>query len=159
VPNVVYTPDPAHGGQSAPGLAGRLYLFGPEIDVPMAGDGSLIVDLYDVTQNPSAPVIMERWNIDKDTLKRLLKRDTIGWGYTLFLPWGSFRPDVTRVLLKARYDPLRGTPLYADSAPMTLANAAVPPPVSAPAGMPLAQLAPTPGGGSPPAGVQQAAHH
>jgi hypothetical protein len=151
--DVLYTPDPARGGISAPGLAGRLYLFGPEIDYPLAADGSVVVDLYDLTQNPSAPVILERWNIDKDTLKRLGKKDAIGWGYTLFLPWGSFRPDITRVLLKVRYDALKGTALYADGAPMTLANPGAPPGM----GMPVIPTA-APGGVAAPAVVQPTAH-
>ena len=45
-PEVIFTPDPVHGGQPTPGLAGRVYLFGEQIDYPRVGDGSLVVDLY-----------------------------------------------------------------------------------------------------------------
>jgi hypothetical protein len=151
-PNVMYTPDPARGGISAPGLAGRLYLFGPEIDFPMGSDGSAVVDLYDMTHDPSAPVMLERWNIDKETLKRLAKKDAIGWGYTLFLPWGSYRPDVSRVLLKVCYEPQKGTPLYAESSPVTLTNAGA----AGPTGMPVAHLTAPPGAATPQAGAAPA---
>jgi hypothetical protein len=117
-------------------LTGRLYLFGPQIDYPLAGDGSLIVELYAASPpaqpsptsaaQPSSPPPaelqrLERWELDKATLHKLLRKDPIGWGYTLFLPWGSYRSDLTQVKLRVCYQPQRGTPLYADS-PLTLAR-------------------------------------
>src|SRR5436309_1724835 len=44
-PRVAFAPDPVRGGALAPGIVGRLYLFGPEIDFPLLGDGSITVDL------------------------------------------------------------------------------------------------------------------
>jgi hypothetical protein len=118
---VRFAPDPVRGGMMAPGLAGRLYLFGPQIDFPMGADGSVVVDLFDATHPgplPAAP--LEEWRIDRETLLRLQRRDAIGWGYTLFLPWGTYRPDLGVVQLKVRYEPAKGTPLYAENAPLTL---------------------------------------
>jgi len=121
-PEVAFAPDPAHGGTPGPGLVGRMYLFGPEIDYPLVGDGSLVVDLF--TDTPGTPankdVPLEEWRIDKDTLKRLQRRDAIGWGYTLFLPWGTYRPEVTQVRLRLRYEPANGSPLYVESSPLAL---------------------------------------
>lgn len=115
-------PDSANGGKPTPGLAGRLYLFGPEIKHPLVGDGSVVVDLYDDAPMAQGkpPILLEEWRIDKDTLKKLLRRDMLGWGYTLFLPWGSYRPDVTQVHLQLRYEPTSGVPLYADQAALVL---------------------------------------
>jgi hypothetical protein len=119
-PEVVFTPDPTHGGEPTPGVAGRLYLFGPEIDRPLVGDGCLVVDLFD--NRPGAggkdAVPLEEWRIDRDTLKRLEKKDAIGCGYTLFLPWATYHPELTQVRLRLRYEPAKGTPLYADSGPV-----------------------------------------
>jgi hypothetical protein len=165
--DVKFAPDPVRGGALAPGLAGRLYLFGPQIDFPLIGDGSLQVDLYD--EGPRAqggePRLLEVWRIDRDTLRRLLKRDTIGWGYTLFLPWGTYKPEITRVRLKLRYDPQKGTPLFTESGSLTLQGdgGATPPvrqtmkvsgaaesgPVQAPPARP-AVLPPSPPAGPPP---------
>jgi hypothetical protein len=119
---VIFTPDPVHGGTPTPGLAGRLYLFGPEMGHPFAGDGSLVVDLFDeVPGGPDGkPVQRERWNIDKDTLHRLLKKDWVGWGYTLFLPWATYRPEVTQVRLRVCYQPAKGAPIYAEERSTTL---------------------------------------
>ena len=48
--------------------------------------------------------------------------DLVGWGYSLFLPWATYKPEINRVHLKVRYLPLKGGPLYAASAPMTLGD-------------------------------------
>jgi hypothetical protein len=153
-PHVVFAPDPARNGVSAPGLAGRLYLFGQEVGFPMVGDGSVVVDLYDETNCPAGrpagqapgppagqagaqPVLQEEWRIDPVTLKRLLRRDRIGWGYTLFLPWGRYRPDLTRVQLRVRYVPDHGSPVFAEPTSVNLSadgSPTGPPVVTAQAG-------------------------
>jgi hypothetical protein len=119
-PEVVFTPDVAHGGTAMPGLTGRLYLFGQQIKYPEEADGSLIVDLYDETPgHGNAPVLLEQWRVDNDTLKKLKRRDRVGWGYTFFLPWATYKPEITTVHLRLRYQPAKGLPLYADNPPMT----------------------------------------
>jgi hypothetical protein len=119
---VMFTPDPTHGGIPSPGLAGRMYLFGPKADFPMAGDGLVVVDLFDGAQKgpDQQPVLVEEWRIDKDTLTKLLRRDAIGWGYTLFLPWGTYKPEISQVQLKLRFEPAHGTPLYGETTRVTL---------------------------------------
>jgi hypothetical protein len=126
-PEVVFTPDPVHNGQPTPGLAGRIYLFGQQIDYPRVGDGSLVVDLYQDTSFGREPVAanadrvpLEEWRIDAETLNRLKRKDAVGWGYTVFLPWATYRPEIKLVELRVRYVPVKGTPLYAQSAPLTL---------------------------------------
>jgi hypothetical protein len=119
-PEVVVTPDPAHGGAPVHGLAGRVYLFGPEISFPLAGDGTMVVDLFNDTPDAKATVPLEEWRFDKDTLKRLQRRDAVGWGYTLFLPWGTYQPEIKRVHLRLRYEPAKGAPLYTESPAISL---------------------------------------
>ncbi len=121
---VVYAPDPVHAGAPTPGLIGRLYLFGQEISYPLVEEGTVVVDLYDDTKpNPGEThPPLEEWRLDRETLKRLVKRDTIGWGYTVFLPWGTYKPEVKLVHLKVRYEATKGTPLYTESGPLTLDN-------------------------------------
>jgi hypothetical protein len=114
---VAFVPDPTHNGQMTPGLVGRVYLFGPSMDFPRAAEGDLVVDLYDETHVPMAgqKLPLEEWRIDKDTLQRLLRRDRIGWGYTVFLPWGTFKREIGQIGLKMRFEPVHGTPLYEES--------------------------------------------
>jgi hypothetical protein len=123
-PEVVSTPDPAHGGQPVRGLAARVYLFGPEIAAPLMGNGSLLVDLYDECaarpNKEETPLPLEEWRLDAATLKRLQRRDAVGWGYTLFLPWGTYRPEITHVRIRLRYQPEKGTPLFNDSGSLVL---------------------------------------
>jgi hypothetical protein len=119
---VFYAPDPAHGGAPSPGLAGRLYLFGEETGHPLVGDGSVLVDLFDdmAVASGGQPRLIEKWILDKDTVKRLLRKDMIGQGYTLFLPWGTFKPETTQVHLMVTYTPQKGNPLYSPSSTITL---------------------------------------
>jgi hypothetical protein len=132
-PRVTYTPDPARGGMLAPGLVGRLYLFGPKMDFPVVGDGQVLVELYKETAVPAGRVLLEQWHFDADTLKRLLKRDMIGWGYTLFLPWGSYSADLAHVQLQVRYQPRMGAPLFAQPASVSLEHGTATPPGTPPA--------------------------
>lgn len=138
--NVHYEPDPVNGGVPTPGIVGRVYLFGPTVDFPQVGDGSLLVDLFIDSESKPAEQPVERWCIDPDTVRRLLRKDTIGWGYTLFLPWTTYKRDATNVHLTVRYDPKAGNPLYAPSSKVTLEH-----PVS-----PVSQTGPGVPAGSPP---------
>lgn len=128
--DIVFAPDPANGGATIAGLTGRLYLFGQQIDYPLAGRGSLKAELYrvDAPADSGSPAevhvqLLEEWRIDKDTLSRLLRKDTIGWGYSLFLPWGTYKRDIHQVRIKLCYDPGDGGPsLYTESLTLTLAK-------------------------------------
>ena len=114
-----------------PGLAGRIYLYGEQIDCPLVTDGSLVVSLYNALSGPEfdkGPPL-EEWRIDKDTLKRLQRRDAVRWGYTIFLPWGTYKPELSQVQLRVRFEPVKGTPLYAESSTLVLQK-------RAPGGMP-----------------------
>jgi hypothetical protein len=119
-PQVRFSPDPARHGANNAGLAGRVYLFGQDMSFPLIADGALVIDLYDETSNQ--PVLLEEWKFDKETLKKQARRDAVGWGYTVFLPWGTYRPEISKVWLKARFEPLQGLPLYAPDSHVTLAN-------------------------------------
>ena len=123
---VQYAPDVVHDGVPTPGLVGRVYLFGPAIDFPQVGDGGLVVDLYNDTAGPATQPL-ERWQIDPVTLQKFLKKDIVGWGYTLFLPWPTCRPDVTKVHLTVRYDPAGGgSPLWAQTSLVTIEHPPAP---------------------------------
>jgi hypothetical protein len=107
-------------------LVGRVYLFGPEIKYPMTGDGALVVDLYEGDAAPGAAAVMkEEYRYDPVTLSKFLRRDAIGWGYTVPFMWSTYRPDVTHVQMKVRYEPAKGTPLYAENASMAIENPAM----------------------------------
>jgi hypothetical protein len=116
--------DVVNGGRPLPGLAGRLYLFGQEFGIPLKGDGSVAVDLYDISSVPPGvePKRLERWQMDAGTMAKLLRRDKIGWGYTVFLPWSTYSPDIKRVRLNICYTPAKGTPIYAEPATISLHN-------------------------------------
>jgi len=115
------TRDTVNNGAPLTGVVGRLYLFGEEVGFPLNADGKVTVDLYDITgANLAKPKMLERWEIDRETLKRLGRKDTIGWGYTLFLPWSTYKPEITRVQLQARFVPDKGIPLFAPAAQVSV---------------------------------------
>jgi hypothetical protein len=118
------TQDVANKGQPLPGLAGRLYLMGPEFGKTEKGDGSVTVDMYDITsaQPGTQPRHLERWQLDNGNLAKLFRKDKIGWGYTLFLPLSPYSPEIQRVELKVCYAPAKGTPVYAEPTPLSLHN-------------------------------------
>ncbi|MCS7045888.1 MAG: hypothetical protein NZO58_05995 [Gemmataceae bacterium] len=118
---IVVTQDVVNGGRPLIGIAGRIYLM-EDFGKCVQAAGNVSVELYDATHAnaQSPPKIMERFEIDKDTLKRLLQKDDIGWGYTVFLPWSTYRPDVKRVQLQVKWQPDSGVTLYSPPAVVVL---------------------------------------
>jgi hypothetical protein len=125
---VSYVPDPANNGVPTAGLAGRVYFFTETPTYPISADGSIVVDLYDDTprNGQSASVHLEQWRFDPATLSRLYKKDMIGMGYTLFLPWGTYRTDIKNIHLAVKFEPTTGVPLYAPVSPLVVEH--TPPP-------------------------------
>jgi hypothetical protein len=116
---VQFAADPTNGGAPTPGFAGRVYLFGPDLGFPVVATGTLVFDLYDETAG--APHLIERWNLDPETVKRLLKKDVIGWGYTVFLPSKEARPEMTKVRLRTAFQAAKAAPVYTENV-VTLAE-------------------------------------
>jgi hypothetical protein len=116
--------DCVNGGERMYGLTGRVYLAGRELSEMVVADGRLVVEVYAVVPEPQQgpPARQGQWVIEKDTLNgRCLSKDVFGLGYTLNLPWPSYRPDVTRLEIRTRYEPAKGTPVY-DRSLVTLGN-------------------------------------
>jgi hypothetical protein len=116
-PEVAYAPDPANGGQQTPGLVGRVYLFNKKM-LPVEGEGSLHVELSDAAVNP--PKALEQWNFDAVTLQKYQRKDAVGPGYSVFLPWSTYSKDITNVVLKVAFKPVKGSPLFASPASVLL---------------------------------------
>lgn len=157
---IVTNQDVTKNGATLLGIGGRVYLFGEEIGFPTLGDGAVVVELSDVGRldQQGKPQLLERWEIDPNTLKRLARKDMIGWGYTLFLPWNTYRRDLTKVQMQVKYIPAKGTPLFSPPSVVALrddtrltvtrrqtipggimpAAAIVPPPVTSPPVVPPA---------------------
>lgn len=124
---IAYLPDPSRNGQLGAGLAGQLFLFGgPKLQFAEA-DGTLTVDLVDITPRPAGQpaALPERWQFDKAMLKNLRTVDeTFGKSYVLFLPWPAYKPDITKVKITARYDPDNSHPLFGMPAVVTIDTSA-----------------------------------
>lgn len=117
--SIAMVPDPLRNGQPNPGFVGRVYLFGPEIGYPLLAEGSLTVDLLDEAYLP--PRLVERWEIDPDTFKRLSRKDMIGDGYTIFLPSKEYTPEMSKIRLRTSFKAANEAPIYTENA-VTLAT-------------------------------------
>jgi hypothetical protein len=121
--HIDYLPDPTRDGAMGPGLAGQLFVF-DQYDQPALLNGSITVDLYDETKRPpgAQPNKPERWKFNKDVVKALRSVDErFGPNYVLFLPWPTYRPDMTRVRITVLYDPENGSfPIRALESRLTL---------------------------------------
>lgn len=139
---VEYLPNPAANGAMQPGLAGQLFLYTAEAK-PALANGNLIVDLIDETPRPLGvpPLTPERWEFKKDVLKNLrILDERFGECYVIFLPWPTYRPDVTHVRLRVRYEPEGGGfPIYAPETLLILGAAGGSISDAAAAGFPLLQ--------------------
>jgi len=121
---VATAPDPTKGGRPTPGLVGRVYLFGQDLATPVEGDGAISVELRVPT--PQGLRHIETWNIDPATVARYQRKDAFGPGYSLFLPWATYRPEIAQVSLRVCYHPAGGAaPIYGESGLMALGGTAV----------------------------------
>jgi hypothetical protein len=117
-PQVQFVPDTVHQGRPMPGIVGRLYLFGEQVGFPLTGEGTVHLELSAIL--PERPqdgwICLEKLDIDKESLKKLNQDDhLLGTGYTMYLPWWSYRPDVTQIQMTLAYTPEKGSPLYSTS--------------------------------------------
>jgi hypothetical protein len=113
---IEYLPNPAAAGALQPGLAGQIFLYTADAQ-PATANGRLIIDLIDETPRLAGipPLTPERWEFTKEVLKNLRTLDErFGECYVVFLPWPTYRPDVTHVRLRVCYLPENGGfPIYA----------------------------------------------
>lgn len=115
---LVMQADPAQGGRITPGFAGRVYFFNQDMSQTRQADGTLTISLYDNTQAAAAdPPPKEVWNLDAATLASIQKRDAVGWGYNIWLPWSTMSAKTNAVTLVVEYRDPTGRPLW--SAPTT----------------------------------------
>jgi hypothetical protein len=154
--------DPLNHGAPLYGLAGRILLYGSDMKNAVA-DGKLVVELWaTLPEQPQAPPAwMGKWEIDRATLQaKCLKTDSLGPGYTLNLPWPTYRPDITHLEIKVRYEPAKGLPVFT-SGQVLLNNGPVPTPtytrrMETGDRQPIVTAAAPPGAVQPPSGMQPA---
>jgi hypothetical protein len=118
---IIYAPDPTHGGEPVPGFLGRVWVFGPELKDPLEPDGELFVAMWDHSPRADGtpPPLLEVWHIDRDTAATFRRPDTVGSGYTVFLPSQKYHVDLKHVNILCRYNGADGRNLVA--APQLLA--------------------------------------
>jgi hypothetical protein len=112
-----------------PTLRGHLYLMDKNGNITTAAEGDqLLVSVYEEkpqTDPSDNPIFLESWTITPACLKASFTKDTFGAGYTLSLPWHTYRADIKRVKFVVRFLPANGMKLWHEGSVMTLAHSAL----------------------------------
>lgn len=101
-PVVCFLPDVING-KEVPCLTGRLYLYSDPNANPVTVDGKVVVQLLDHGGPGGERRCLEQWNVDSDQLRRMLGKDLTGQGYTLCLPWTTYRGNVQGLSLSVAF--------------------------------------------------------
>ena len=120
---IVEQPD-RQTGALMPGFSGRVYLFSINQTAPLGADGAMRVCLFDCNdpRGASAPAL-EIWELRDVDIKQMLKKDGVGWGYNLWLPWSTYRPDISRVAIRMQYVPKIGMPIWSGTSEIAIGQA------------------------------------
>jgi hypothetical protein len=95
--------DKVNGERPMPGLVGQVYLASGGLKSTMVeANGVIHVDLYDMTPGVQPHKLVD-WTFDKESLKALKRPDKFGLGYTLFLPWETYNPEIKKVQVQMSY--------------------------------------------------------
>ncbi len=108
------------------GFAGKVYLFGPNSSQPVTAPGKFTVYAYNDSKDAEAASEKKDakpdrvWEIKEADLQALLKKDAIGWSYSLWLPYDQPAPKERRCTLILSFVPDHGPRVLSESALVTL---------------------------------------
>lgn len=106
----------------AQGFAGKVYLFGTDSDQPITSPGKFVVYAYDDTHASAKKLDSDKvkpsykWELDESQLRDLIKKDAIGWSYSLWLPVGRPEPNSRRFSIILTFTPEGGKSVMGESA-------------------------------------------
>ena len=114
--------DHENDGMQRPGLVGRLVLLSGSTFAE--ANGGVIVTVVDLThpEPDKAPEKLGEWKFSAEALKQLRRRDPLGDGYTLFLPWPNYTPATKEVEVRLCYVPEKGARRYSTPNRLHLQN-------------------------------------
>jgi hypothetical protein len=116
VDGVDVKPDPTQGGVLIPGFAGRIVFMRTKQSDTVAVSAPITIQAYISSPNQNQAIPLEQWTIQPDHLPLLFKRDIAGWGYTVWLPWNSYSPEIKQVRLIVVYQEKdQAAPLYSEA--------------------------------------------
>ena len=120
-------PDPMQNGIIVPGFAGRIYFMrtkpGGDQGETVAISSPVSIQAY-LVQSNNQSVPLEQWTIQPEHLPLLLKRDMAGWGYSVWLPWNSYSPEIKQIRLIVVYqDKDQSTPIRSEAMTIRIQDA------------------------------------
>lgn len=125
------TQDTENGFRPLPGLAGRFLIFRKGSDQAADAAGEVLVMIHDMSKPAPgvAPPLLTHCRFDPIALKQLKRKQKDGDGYTLFIPWENYRPDLTTVQIQLIFYPKGGQPIHATPELVRLQSSQQPAPV------------------------------
>lgn len=104
------------------GFAARVYLFGSDRQEPVIAEGTFTFFAWREPEDVSrARVEPDRvWVFSPDEARQRLKKDSFGWGYSFWLPWGPADEPELRCNLRASFRADAGRVLVSDAATVVL---------------------------------------
>ncbi|HQR09549.1 MAG TPA: hypothetical protein PLN21_22195 [Gemmatales bacterium] len=106
--------DANHGGLPIPGFAGRVVFMqssNGQSGQSVLVNGPVKILLYDDRPVQGPPEPLETWTIKPEHLPLLVKKDMMGWGYSIWLPWNTYRKDIQNVKMTVEYTDAAGNKL------------------------------------------------
>jgi hypothetical protein len=117
--NLHVSPDPTRQGAPLPGMACRVWIFGEERRQFLDATGLIQIDLFDMT-DPRTPKNVVSAKYFPEMVKLFKRTDTVGPGYTLFVPWPEYDPKIKDIKMQLTYYPDRLMPFFDQSNVITL---------------------------------------
>lgn len=110
------------------GFAARAYLFAEGTESPVLADGTFLFFAWREREGlQTASVRPDRtWSFSPGEAAALAKPDSVGWGYTFWLPWGPAEGDELKCTLRGAFRTPDGRVVLSDSATVVLPGKARP---------------------------------
>ncbi len=110
----------------AQGFAAKVYLFGPDSREPVTTPGKFTIYAYDETatgeqvKEAAGSQPDRSWEFQESELRGLLKKDAIGWSYSIWVAYGPPTGSERRVTLRLSFTPDNERQVLSESSLVTL---------------------------------------
>jgi hypothetical protein len=119
-PSIRLVANSVNNGEPLPGLAGRIYLMNETVRRMVDARGSIWVVIRDTTNGASNGQYAVKCEFKELDLRRMKRTDKVGDGYTVFVPWETYRPDIKQIEVQVCYAPRGGSHHYGAPEKVTL---------------------------------------
>ncbi len=104
------------------GFAARAYLFTDRSKAPVLSNGTFLFFAWQEPESADQTKVKpdRTWTFSPEQVAQLARPDSIGWGYTFWLPWGPAGGGEAKFTLRAAFRGDNGKVLLSDPATVVL---------------------------------------